>query len=1120
MKIPKITFLLLGLLETICSAAPLPAPAVITSKVPEAAGYNLVYELDIAVRNDFTAVVPYTIDNTAAHATGSFWRVAYFLELDGEWVWVSMDAFTENPALLGAPATLEHFQQRSVSDLNVAASPGAGVAARTGSSGGNIEFWNRNYSRTASGSLTGGSSSLFDSNDTVSASGNYGSMQVHDGGAGETIFAFNKWNSTSGDSDLGIANQPTAEPDWTFASNAGAYVSRKLYVLVEPAPFALELDAFPKSLHFCPRDLVTNLGEFEVAGREASGGFADAILRLRRDGVPFGTEQVVTLDYTGGPADFEFTVQIPGGLTQFDAELVLRKAGGEEIVARQAEEIVSGDVFVVQGQSNADAQMYNGSANSYMSSFVRTFGFNTDASAATVAAEDWLVAQGDGSRNRVAGVGQWALVMGNQLSAESGVAIAILNGAHGGRPVSFFQRNDGDPEDLATNYGRLLYRARKAGLTEAVRGFFYYQGEAEGGNFTVWEPGFLALYNDWKEDYPNAARFYVFQLREGCGVARFNVGLRDVQRRLQDQYADMTAFSVNGLDGHEGCHYAFAGGYEEMGLRIADLVGQDYYGAPDDPNIEPPNPAYAELTGTNVNRIRIPLRRPDANLVFEDGAEADFALVGSSATVLSGEIVDGAIELELSGNASDAVSVVYGGHTRAGPWVKTSVGATLLTFSESLIATGPVPRFVSPARSGAVMIGVELTIEIAADSGNSAVTSLELSIGPNQVAAANDGGPLTFSWTPPAQGVYRLTARATDAVGRVREVELFALAGRPDSPGGVTGASVWLRPDTGIEVDSQGKVMRWLDQSGNGNHAEQLNPALQPAFAEKTFGCLPGVRLLPGEFLTGIAGMPTGSYTKVVRYQLQSLAQTNNILSSATGGTGTHALYHGNGASPRLFHGGIFLTSTRPINAGEEVIVIATYDTNTNLGAFYVNGVAAGTGTAAADNPSSSYQVGAYNSGNTMDGAVGEVLIFPRVLDGTEQAAVMSYFDERCLTPYEIWKKVTPGGLDPTDREGDGLGGRFEHALGLDPLVADAPPFIFHDGATNPVFAFDRPLGYDHVIYDVLLSSNLLVWHSVPVLPLPVPTPGDPSRERIIVILGTAVAEGPATFAKLRVVVE
>ena len=201
-------------------AVPIPAPVTITSKVPEAAEFELVYELDIAARNDFTLSVPYTIDNAAAHAPGSFWRVAYFLELDGEWVWASMDAFTPNVAGLGVPAATAQFQQRRVGRLNVAASSGTGVASRQGSAKGNIEFWNTNYAKNLSGVVPGGLGTLFDSNDTPAATGSYGSMQVHDWDAGETIFAFNKWNTTGADSDLGIGNRPTADPDWTFAANA------------------------------------------------------------------------------------------------------------------------------------------------------------------------------------------------------------------------------------------------------------------------------------------------------------------------------------------------------------------------------------------------------------------------------------------------------------------------------------------------------------------------------------------------------------------------------------------------------------------------------------------------------------------------------------------------------------------------------------------------------------------------------------------------------------------------------------------------------------------------------------------------------------------------------------
>ena len=59
----------------------------------------------------------------------------------------------------------------------------------------------------------------------------YGSMQVHNHDAKQTLFALNHWREGS-HADLGLGNQPTGNPDWTFAGNAAAYQSKHLRVLV------------------------------------------------------------------------------------------------------------------------------------------------------------------------------------------------------------------------------------------------------------------------------------------------------------------------------------------------------------------------------------------------------------------------------------------------------------------------------------------------------------------------------------------------------------------------------------------------------------------------------------------------------------------------------------------------------------------------------------------------------------------------------------------------------------------------------------------------------------------------------------------------------------------------
>ena len=59
----------------------------------------------------------------------------------------------------------------------------------------------------------------------------YGSMQVHNHQAKQTLFALNHWREGN-HADIGIGSQPTGNPDWTFAGNAGSYEAKRLRVLV------------------------------------------------------------------------------------------------------------------------------------------------------------------------------------------------------------------------------------------------------------------------------------------------------------------------------------------------------------------------------------------------------------------------------------------------------------------------------------------------------------------------------------------------------------------------------------------------------------------------------------------------------------------------------------------------------------------------------------------------------------------------------------------------------------------------------------------------------------------------------------------------------------------------
>ena len=62
-------------------------------------------------------------------------------------------------------------------------------------------------------------------------SAGYGSMQVHNHNAKQTLFAINHW-SEGNRADLGIGNQAAENTDWTFSASASNWPVKRLRVLV------------------------------------------------------------------------------------------------------------------------------------------------------------------------------------------------------------------------------------------------------------------------------------------------------------------------------------------------------------------------------------------------------------------------------------------------------------------------------------------------------------------------------------------------------------------------------------------------------------------------------------------------------------------------------------------------------------------------------------------------------------------------------------------------------------------------------------------------------------------------------------------------------------------------
>ncbi|MHC1766513.1 MAG: lamin tail domain-containing protein [Verrucomicrobiia bacterium] len=225
--------------DCVMNAVYAPGPLA-PGKVPESAPYTLVYSLSLPDQADYSsAPVPYELDNRIR--LGAFTRVAYYMEIQAQgdssshFLWASMNAFTTDTGKLGVPTLASGaFFQQAVENLSVRSSLPE-IVTGDDLPGGYLEFWPGNYGAENEAGVPGASSTPYDFGDTAGPREQigYGSMQLHNTVAGQTLFAFNGWGGIlSTDADVGIGSFAGGHPDWTFAANAPKLAVKRLQVYV------------------------------------------------------------------------------------------------------------------------------------------------------------------------------------------------------------------------------------------------------------------------------------------------------------------------------------------------------------------------------------------------------------------------------------------------------------------------------------------------------------------------------------------------------------------------------------------------------------------------------------------------------------------------------------------------------------------------------------------------------------------------------------------------------------------------------------------------------------------------------------------------------------------------
>ena len=352
---------------------------------------------------------------------------------------------------------------------------------------------------------------------------------------------------------------------------------------------------------------------------------------------------------------YAFSVKLKPGLIKYRVEFGSKK-GGLETVLHSAANLVCGDAYLIQGQSNAVAADFGKGDPLVRSEWIRTFGSMSGSPRGVRVWGDAIHRSRDAEKLQI---GYWGMELARRLVESQKIPICIINGAVGGTRVDQHQRNPQNPQDMRTIYGRLLWRVQQARLTHGIRGVLWHQGENDQGadgptggfGWETYRRYFIDLAAAWKQDYPNIQHYYIFQIwPKACsmGVNGSDNMLREVQRTLPTAFSTMGIMSTLGIEPPGTCHYP-AAGYAEFARLICPLVERDIYGKSFAVSITPPDLKRAAYASDKRDEIVMEFDQP---VKWNDALVSQFYLDGEKGRVASGSVSGNVVTLKLTAPAA------------------------------------------------------------------------------------------------------------------------------------------------------------------------------------------------------------------------------------------------------------------------------------------------------------------------------------------------------------------------------------------------------------------------------------------------------------------------------------
>ncbi|MEI8381684.1 MAG: DUF2341 domain-containing protein [Planctomycetota bacterium] len=388
---------------------------------------------------------------------------------------------------------------------------------------------------------------------------------------------------------------------------------------------------------------------------------------------------------------YAFTMKLKPGLVKYRVEFGTTN-GAVETLLQTVGNLVCGDAYLINGQSNALATDTGEQSPAETSEWIRSYG-RPEGDDKGPHVNLWCHPVWKAQKGEKAELGWWGMELAKRLVESQKMPIFVVNGAVGGTRIDQHQRNEADPTDLKTIYGRMLWRVRQAKLTHGIRAVLWHQGEADQGadgptdgyGSDTYQRYFLEMQAVWKNDFPNVRHYYLFQIwpnacSQGGGHGDM---LREVQRTLPRLYSNMDIISTLGIQPPGGCHYPLVG-WSEFARLVQPLIERDFYGRKVNEAITPPNLQRVTFTNGARDEIRLEFDQP---VNWDHSLASQFYLDESKNNVVSGVVDGNALHLQLK-TPSMATKITY---LKEMNWsqdklLKGANGIAALTFCDVSIA--------------------------------------------------------------------------------------------------------------------------------------------------------------------------------------------------------------------------------------------------------------------------------------------------------------------------------------------------------------------------------------------------------------------------------------------------